>query len=213
MNTYHKYAPNVFLAKCEQSYNKGDIATLTTARGKENEVIIHNLIAEKGGFYYYSFVRADGLNSQTYAQNRADKLAGYAEKAQEKSNQYWQASQENREFLALGEPIKVGHHSEQKHRALLERNWQRMGKSVEYAEKAQTYADKIAYWAERADNIDLSMPESLEFYQYELGKAQERQKFLKDNPSEREHSYSLTYATKKVKELQKKVDIAVKLWA
>lgn len=35
MNTYAKYCPNVFLAKCEEQYQKGDIITVTTKYGKE----------------------------------------------------------------------------------------------------------------------------------------------------------------------------------
>lgn len=46
------------------------------------------------------------------------------------------------EFLSLGEPIKVGHHSEKGHRALIERNWNRMEKSVEFAEKAKEAGQK-----------------------------------------------------------------------
>lgn len=212
MNTYVKYAPNVFLAKCVGRHNKGDEVVLTTKYGKENEVIIHNFIYEKDGFFYYSFVRADGFNSQEYAKNKADKLLGYAQTAHTKSEQYFQASQEGRDFLSLGEPIKVGHHSEKRHRALIERNWSRMGKSVEQTKKAENYEQRAEYWAERADKIDLSMPESLEYFAFELEKAREHHKFLKENPAKRTHSYSLTYANKKVKEMQKQLDLATKLW-
>ena len=53
-----------------------------------------------------------------------------------KSNDYYNASNEGKEFLSIGEPIKIGHHSEKRHRALIERNWNRMGKSVEFEKKA-----------------------------------------------------------------------------
>ena len=76
MNTYYKYAPNVFLAKCTERHAKGDIINITTKHGKENESEIFNLIAEKDGFFYYSFVRADGFNSQIRAQNKAEKRKG-----------------------------------------------------------------------------------------------------------------------------------------
>ena len=56
------------------------------------------------------------------------------------------------------------------------------------------------------------MPESLEFYRYKLEKAKERHAGLKNGTIEREHSYSLTYATKDVKELTQKLEIAEKLW-
>jgi hypothetical protein len=42
---------------------------------------------------------------------------------------------------------------------------------------------------------------------------QEYQKGLKDGTIKRDHSYSLAYASKKVKDLKGKVEIAKKLWA
>lgn len=64
MNTYAKYCPNVFLAKCEEKHEKGDIIEVTTKYGKENECEVHNLVMEKGGFFYYSITRTDGWNMQ-----------------------------------------------------------------------------------------------------------------------------------------------------
>jgi hypothetical protein len=62
MNTYYKFAPNVFLAKCDEKHEKGETIEVTTKYGKENECIVFNLIYERDGFYYYSIVRADGFN-------------------------------------------------------------------------------------------------------------------------------------------------------
>ena len=67
MNTYYKFAPNVFLAKCDEKHEKGETIEVTTKYGKENESIVFNLIFEKDGFYYYSIVRADGFNVQEWA--------------------------------------------------------------------------------------------------------------------------------------------------
>ena len=66
MNTYYKFCPNVFLAKCDEKHEKGEIIEVTTKYGKENESIVFNLIFEKDGFYYYSIVRADGFNVQEW---------------------------------------------------------------------------------------------------------------------------------------------------
>lgn len=52
MNTYHKFCPNVFLAKCDEKHEKGEVIEVTTKYGKENESIVFNLIFEKDGFYY-----------------------------------------------------------------------------------------------------------------------------------------------------------------
>jgi len=214
MNTYAKYCPNVFVAKCAEKHEKGEIITLTTQYGKEHDCIVFNLVATgKDGFYYYSIVRADGYNLQERAKAKAERYNQWAASAENKSNQYYEASKEGADFLALGEPIKVGHHSEGRHRALIQRNWDRMGKSVEMADKAEQHESKAEYWQRRANDINLSMPESLEYYEYKLQLAQERHTGLKNGTIHREHSFSLTYANKEVKELTDKLNTAKKLWA
>ena len=213
MNTYKKYCPNVFVAQCEEKHEKGDTIILHTKYGKEVENEIHNFLGQtKDGFYLYSITRLDGLNSQQRAQNKADKLEGYAANAEKRSTAYYEASQEGRDFLVLGEPIKIGHHSERRHRKLIERNWERMGKSVAESEKAKEYERRSKYWSEKANKIDLSMPDSLEYFEEELRKAKEYHQLLKDHPEKRAHSMSLQYANKAVKDLEDKVYSAVILW-
>lgn len=213
MNTYSKFVPNVFLAKCEEKYEKGETIQVETKYGKENDCIIFNLIAEKNGFYYYSIVRADGFNQQEYANRKAEKLQNAAFNAEKKSDKYYQESNEGADFLRLGEPIKIGHHSEKRHRALIERNFNRMSKSVEFSKKAEEYESRIAYWAAKANTINLSMPESLEFYEFEFEKAKTKHEGLKNGTIERRHSYSLTYAKKEVNEIESKLKLAQILWS
>jgi hypothetical protein len=209
MNTYHKFIPNVFLAKCDQEHDKGDLILLTTKYGKENECEVYNLIFSKDGYFYYSIVRTDGFN---YAEKRAEKLQRAALNAENKSDQYWKAADEGKDFLSLGEPIKIGHHSEKRHRALIERNWNRMDKAMEQSKKSEEYEQRAAYWERKASEINLSMPESLEFYKFELEKAKAIQEGMKNGTIPREHSYSLTYATKTVKDCEMKLKNAKLLW-
>ncbi|MGR3808165.1 DUF3560 domain-containing protein [Pasteurella testudinis] len=213
INTYAKFAPTVFVAKCPEAHAKGDIIVLTSKYGKETEVEVFNLVKKHDDCFYYSFVRCDGLDSQTRAQARAERYQGYAANANKRSEQHWQAAQEGSEFLSLGEPIKIGHHSERRHRALFERNARRMDNAVTEMHKAESYDDKIEYWKQMADKIDLSMPESLGYFEFELAKAKEKHQALKNNPEQRAHGYSLTYAKKAVNELEKKVSLAQQLWA
>lgn len=213
-NTYHKYIPNVFLAKCQVMHEKGETIQVTTKYGKENECIVFNLIGRgKDGEYFYSIVRADGFNVQEWAKKKAERLQGAALNAEKKSDQYYQASNEGKDFLALAEPIKIGHHSEKRHRALIERNHNRMSKSVEFSKKAEGYESRVAYWADKANTINLSMPESVEFYEFEVEKAKMKHEGLKNGTIERSHSYSLTYAKKDMNEAEKKLNLAKKLWA
>ncbi len=212
MNTYSKYAPNVFLAKCTEKHERGEIIPVTTKYGKENESEVFNLIYERDGFYFYSIIRADGFNIQERAKAKAEKYSTWANAAEKKSNQYYEASNEGKDFLVLAEPIKVGHHSEKRHRALIERNWNRMGKSVEYSNKASEHENKADYWAKRENDINLSMPESIDFYAHKLEKAKEYHEGLKSGKYPRKHSYSLTYAKKAVSEAEKNLQLAKRLW-
>ncbi len=212
MNKYAKYCPNVFVAQCDQMYQKGDIIELETKYGKVHECIVFNLVAQKDWTYYYSIVRADGYNIQERAKAKAERLTQWAANAEKKSDHYYEASQEGKDFLVLAEPIKIGHHSEKRHRALIDRNWNRMGKSVEFGKKAKEYEGRSEYWEKQANVINLSMPESLEYYEYELEQAKTRHEGLKNGSIKREHSFSLTYAKKNVKDLEEKLSIAKKLW-
>lgn len=212
-NTYAKYCPNVFVAKCPEKHEKGETIILTTQYGKEHECIVYNLMLEKDGFFYYSIVRADGFNCQKRAENRAEKYTNWAASAENKSNQYYQASQEGKDFLSLGEPIKVGHHSERRHRALIQRNWDRMGKSVEFSEKAEQHENKAEYWERKAKDINLSMPESVEYFEYLVEKRKEYHEGVKSGKYPRNHSFTLQYAKKDLNEAEKNLITAKKLWS
>lgn len=217
MNTYRKYCPNVFVAQCEEQHEKGDTIIIETKYGKEHECIVHNFVGYTGTkekpMYCYSITRADGYNSQQRAKNKVEKLNNWAYNADKRANEWREKSNEGKDFLALGEPIKVGHHSEKRHRALIERNHRRMNNAMAELDKAEAYRERTAYWESMAKKIDLSMPESLEFFAIQLEEAKEYHKFLKDNPKERPHGMALTYAKKKVNELTKKCKTAEKLWA
>ena len=217
MNTYKRYCPNVFVAQCEEKHEKGDTIIVETKYGKENECIVHNFVGYTGTkekpMYCYSITRADGYNNQERARNKVEKLNNWADNADKKGDEWREKSNEGKDFLALAEPIKVGHHSEKRHRALIERNWNRMSNAMEEFKKADAYRERTAYWESMANKIDLSMPESIEFYEYKLEEAKMKHEFYKQNPDKREHSFSLTYAKKAVNEAEKNLELAKKLWA
>jgi hypothetical protein len=214
MNTYSKFCPNVFVAKCPEMHTKGDTILVETKYGKENECIVHNLVGrDKEGNYFYSITRVDGFDSRERAKRKAERFENAAANSEKKINSAYQASHEGRDFLALGEPIKIGHHSEKRHRALIERNWNRMGKSVELADKAKEQADKAAYWERMTGKIDLSMPESIEFYEYKIEETKARHEGMKNGSIPRDHSMSLQYANRDRKEAESNLALAKRLWA
>lgn len=198
MNTFKKFCPNVFVAKCPEQHQKGDVITLTTRYGKEVEVTIWNLVGKtrSDDHFLYSFTREDGMNPQEYARKRAERINGWASANERKSNQKWEESNEGADFLRLGEPIKIGHHSEKRHRALIARNHARMDKAVELSRKAEGQRAKAEYWESRTNIINLAMPESVEYFEFQLEKATEHHRKMKAGEIERSHSYSLTYAKK-----------------
>lgn len=200
----------MWVAECDEKHNKGEIITLETQYGKEVYCEIYNLVAEKNNKFYYSIVRLEELS---YAERKADKYRNSQALHEAKSHEWHEKSQEGAEFLRLAEPIKIGHHSEHRHRALIERNWNRIGNAVKEEKIADERARKAEYWEAKAEEINLSMPESLEYFSKQLEKAKTRQQGLKNGTIKREHSYSLTYATKAVKDLTAKLEIAQKLWA
>ena len=109
---------------------------------------MHNFVGYTGTkekpMYCYSITRADGFNSQERAAAKVDKLNGWASSADKKGGDWMEKSNEGRDFLSLGEPIKVGHHSEKRHRALIQRNWDRMDNAMEQFKKADAYRKLIS---------------------------------------------------------------------
>lgn len=213
MNIYKKYCPNVYLAQCPEQHEKGEEIMVQTSYGGDQECIIHNLVYERDGFYFYSVVRADGFDSRKRAEGRAKRREAWAESTTNKSNEAYQRAGKDSEFLSLGEPIKVGHHSEKKHRKMFDDLDRNMRKSIELDEKVDRHESVAEYWRNKADQIDLSMPESLDFFIDQLVKAEKNHHDLKTGLIPKEHAYSLVYAQKKVKEIKKKIEIAEKLWA
>ena len=213
MNTYSKFVPNVFLAKCEEKHEKGDIITMTTKYGQEHECEVYNLIYERGGFYFYSIVRADGFNAQERAKRKAERLLGYADNAEKRGEEYRSRSDKGKDFLVLAEPIKIGHHSEKRHRKLIEDNHRNFGKYIDETKKAETYESRAAYWEKRAKDINLSMPESIEFFEHKLEEAKRIHAGMKAGTIPRAHSMSLQYANKNRKEAEEKYKLALRLWS
>lgn len=213
MNTYSKFVPNVFLAKCDEEHQKGDIITMTIKYGQEHEVVVYNLIYKKDGFFYYSIVRADGFDAQERARRKADRYRGYASNNEQISDAMFKKSQAITEHIPMGQPILVGHHSEKRHRADLDKSWNAMGKAVEASKKAETYEGKAQYWDRKTQDVNLSMPESIEFFEHKLEVAKRIHAGMKAGTIPRAHSMSLQYANKDVKEAEEKYKLALRLWS
>ena len=211
--TYIKYCPNVFVAKCEREHDKGEIIEVETRRGDLHECEVHNLVGRtKDGCFAYSITRTDGTNKATMAARRAERRREWAQKAEERSSRYFEKSEAAVSGIVPGQPILVGHHSEKRHRAAIDKSWAAMGRGVEEGEKAENHLGKAEYWDRKAEDITLDMPESLEYFKGQLEAAIEYHEGVKSGKYQREHAYTLTYAKKRVNELKQKVETAEKLW-
>jgi hypothetical protein len=213
MNTYVKFCPNVYVAKCETQHEKGDVIEVTTKYCKMNECEVHNLVGSKDGFFYYSITRVNGVNGQEIARRKAERYELSANNAEKRASEYYKKSQKDADFLSLAEPIKVGHHSEARHRKCLADAQRNMQKFVDELDKADSLREKTERLRQHAEDVNLSMPESLEYYADKLAKAEEYHEGLKSGKYPKTHSYSVTYAKKAVNEARKNLELAKRLWA
>lgn len=149
---------------------------------------------------------------QEWAKRKAERRSEWASSAESKSTEFYNKSNKDADFLSLGEPIKVGHHSERRHRKAIDDAWNNMGKSVALSDKAAEHERVAKYWEKRANTINLSMPESIDYYEHKLEQAKEYHEGVKSGKYPREHMYTLTYAKKAVNDAQKNYDLAKKLW-
>jgi len=84
---------------------------------------------------------------------RAERLRGWAEKRAAKADSAYDGAQRAVEGIPFGQPILVGHHSEGRHRAALDRHDGRMRAAIEHTQKAERMnrrADEIERQADRA---------------------------------------------------------------
>lgn len=72
MNKFKKYCPNVWIAECEEEYEKGDIIELTTKYNKEVECEVYNFLGKTSTEkYLYSIVR---LEDESYAEKKRESI-------------------------------------------------------------------------------------------------------------------------------------------
>lgn len=87
-------------------------------------------------------------------ERRAERLTEWAEKRQRKSAQAFDAGRRATEGIPFGQPILVGHHSERRHRAALDRADRGMRAGIEHA-------DKAASMTSRAGNIEAALDRAI----------------------------------------------------
>ena len=85
------------------------------------------------------------LSTQEYQDRldaKRDRFEELADKADKRSIELYEQSNDTVSGIPFGQPILVGHHSESKHRNAIAKSWGKMDKSVAESEKASYYKGK-----------------------------------------------------------------------
>ena len=96
-NTYAKYCPNVWVAKCPEKHEKGEVIPVTTQYGKDNECIVFNCVGQKMALLLLN-CSGGWLQCTGRAKAKAERYSQWAASAEKKSTQYYEASNEGRDF-------------------------------------------------------------------------------------------------------------------
>lgn len=115
-----------------------------------------------------------------YEQQQEAKRLHYQNKAlqaEQKSINFYQASNDAVAGIPPGQPVLVGHHSEKRHRRALSQSWDKMGKSVEAANQAKYYEDKAA--AVGTGGISSDDPQAISKLEQQLNERSQRQELMK----------------------------------
>ena len=109
--------------------------------------------------------------------SKRERLEDRAEKAAKQSDTYYQASRDRASMIPFGQPILVGHHSENRARRDADRIFNDMGKSVAASKKA-------GYLANRAQNVGKNGiasddPEAIQKLKSKLASLEKSQEVMK----------------------------------
>lgn len=103
MNTYSKFVPNVFLAKYE-TQRRGEEITLTTKYGQR--ACLHRVCVNREEVLLLNC--SCWLDLMFRNEPEWSWTVGYSNNAKRRGGNYRKALGEGKDFLSLGEPIKVG---------------------------------------------------------------------------------------------------------
>lgn len=211
---FKKYTSGYYcLQHPDTGLQHGDQVTVTTRYGKEVECTIWKKLgnSKAGEGAYYSHVRNDGFNRKEWMKRKAERATNAAERQNNLSDEYFAKSQKDRDFLTLGEPIKVGHHSEKRHRKIINQAQENTGKMVAASKKAERYTDKAEELESRINcEINIDTPESLELLKQRVADLTEKRDALK--ASKKYETWQLSNLGANIRRYKERLETAKKLW-
>lgn len=119
------------------------------------------------------------MSRQEKKEARIERYEELAQKAEQASQDAYQMSNRAVENIPTWQPILIGHHSERKHRAALERSHNAMRRSIALDEKADYYREK-AKAAENNDAIYAEDDDAVERLEEKITNLETLQRHMKD---------------------------------
>lgn len=140
-----------------------------------------------------------------YEERRKQRIERYKElskKAEERSTMHCNSNANRILQIAPGQPILVGHHSEKKHRRLIEKAHNDIRKSIEEDKKSEFYSNR-AKSAENSKIIYSDDPKAIEKLEEKLERLENERKSIKA----REHeSWELANISANIRETKKRIE-------
>jgi rubrerythrin len=138
----------------EDDFSAGESVIIQLKYGGESKETICKYLGKssRSGEKIYSIIPNNKTRNKK--ENRLEKRLNWVGSAENKSNEYYKKNTQYRDFLSLAEPIKIGHHSEKRHRGIFEKYENNMRKSIEFDEKAELHKEK-------AENIERQLSQDI----------------------------------------------------
>ena len=122
--------------KCWVSYHNEEIIDFCIQNNLKFENYDKNVVLDEK-----REVEQKNIRARQKAENYRNRAENYEKKWDNET-----ISQHERDFLSLWEPIKVWHHSEWRHRKLLERCRNKMDRQMDYYKTSNELERKAEYW-------------------------------------------------------------------
>lgn len=214
---FKKYSSGVYCLETDQEgLTHGSEVSVTTRHGKEVDVVVWKFLKSVNGRHYYSYVRADGHCAKEAKLRRAERFEKASERSQARSDYYYERGFKDAAFLALAEPIKVGHHSEKRHRKIIQEARDNADRAIAENKKAEDQKVRARGARNTADNIFMDHPDCLGQLQEKLETlTNERDGYKALNQAKRGTvpGYKLTNIGARIRDTQRRLKTAEALWS
>lgn len=132
-------------------------------------------------------------------ERRRERLERASERAAREADSRHRASRAATAGIPFGQPILVGHHSEKRHRAAVDRSWNHLGKAVEAGERSKALAARAA--AVGTGGISQDDPDAVEKLRERLAELEAQREGMKKANKAYQAARKLGVASKPLDEI------------